>query len=117
VTELLSAGCSGRTARNVADSDGTLIIYADALAGGTRETLACCVEFAKSYVAIDLSSISIERATDLAEQFVSNHQLCVLNVAGPRASEWSEGYSHAYEIVSGLLRRLSGQMNRTGYSA
>ena len=117
LTELLSAGYSERTARNVADSDGTLIIYAGALAGGTRETLARCVEFAKSYVAIDLSSISIERAIDLAEQFVSNHQLCVLNVAGPRASEWSEGYSHAYEIVGGLLRRLSGQMTRTDYSA
>jgi len=117
LTELLSAGYSERTARNVADSDGTLIINAGALAGGTRETLARCVEFAKSYVAIDLSSISIEGAIDLAEQFVSNHQLCVLNVAGPRASEWSEGYSHAYEIVGGLLRRLSGQMTGTGYSA
>jgi len=117
LTELLSAGYSERTARNVADSDGTLIIYAGALAGGTRETLARCVEFAKSYVAIDLSSISIEHATDLAEQFISNHHLRVLNVAGPRASEWSEGYSHAYEIVSGLLRRLSGQMTGTGYSA
>jgi hypothetical protein len=117
LTELLCAGYSERTARNVADSDGTLIIYAGALAGGTRETVARCVEFAKSYVAIDLSSISIERAIDLAEQFVSNHQLCVLNVAGTRASEWSEGYSHAYEIVTGLLRRLSGQMTGTGYSA
>ena len=90
---------------------------AGALAGGTRETLARCVEFAKSYVAIDLSSISMECAIDLAEQFVSNHQLCVLNVAGPRASEWPEGYLHAYEIVSGLLRRISGQMTGTGYSA
>ena len=117
LTELLSAGYSERTARNVADSDGTLIIYAGALAGGTHETLARCAEFAKSYAAIDLSSISIERAIDLAEEFISNHQLRVLNVVGPRASEWSEGYSHAYEIVSGLLRRLSGQMTGTGYSA
>ena len=117
LTELLFAGSSERTARNVADSDGTLIIYAGALAGGTRETVARCVESDKSNVALDLSSISIERAIDLAEQFVSSHQLCVLNVAGPRASEWSEGYSHAYEIVSGLLRRLSGQIAGTRYSA
>jgi len=70
---LLSAGYSGRTARNVADSDGTLIIYAGALAGGTHETLARCVAFAMSYAPIDLSSISIERAIDLAAKFVSNN--------------------------------------------
>ena len=30
----------------------------------------------------------------------------VLNVAGPRASQWPEGHKTAQQIVSGILRRL-----------
>ena len=33
----------------------------------------------------------------------------VLNVAGPRASQWPEGHALTYQIISAILRRMSGQ--------
>jgi len=40
----------------------------------------------------------------------------VLNVAGPRASQWPEGHKTALQIVSGVLRVLSGQNDASEYS-
>jgi hypothetical protein len=37
-------------------------------------------------------------------------------VAGPRASQWSEGHQTALQIVSGVLRLLSGQNDTSEYS-
>ena len=41
----------------------------------------------------------------------------VLNIAGPRASQWPDGRSIAHEIVSAMLRRLSGHNTADEYSA
>jgi hypothetical protein len=30
-------------------------------------------------------------------------------VAGPRASQWPEGHALTYQIISAILRRISGQ--------
>jgi hypothetical protein len=32
-----------------------------------------------------------------------------LNVAGPRASQWPDGHALTYQIISAILRRISGQ--------
>src|SRR6266567_2967348 len=42
--------------------------------------------------------------------------MTVLNVAGPRASQWPEGHKTALQIVSGVLRVLSGQDDASEYS-
>jgi len=41
----------------------------------------------------------------------------ILNIAGPRASQWQNGRSIAHEIVSALLQRLSGHNRADEYSA
>jgi putative molybdenum carrier protein len=140
VVELANAGYAERTARNVADSDGTLVISKGELFGGTRETIDGCVEMGKPYLVIDRERLSMEDATALALQFVcdlssraqardlTQHDnatgrsrgssvraglalsaqlgMTVLNVAGPRASQWPEGHKTAQQIVSGILHRL-----------
>jgi hypothetical protein len=140
VVELANAGYAERTARNVADSDGTLVISKGELFGGTHETIDGCVEMGKPYLVIDRERLSMEDATALALQFVcdlssraqamdlTQHDnatgrsrgssvraglalsarlgMTVLNVAGPRASQWPEGHKTAQQIVSGILRRL-----------
>jgi Circularly permutated YpsA SLOG family len=140
VIELTDAGYAERTAQNVADSDGTLIISNGELIGGTRETVERCVEMGKPYLAIDCEGTQIEEAIELAVDFIRSLSsrkdtrdaeevalklrrrdpsvraglaippgVTVLNVAGPRASQWSEGHALTYQIMSVILRRISGQ--------
>jgi Circularly permutated YpsA SLOG family len=133
VVELANAGYAERTARNVADSDGTLVISKGEPFGGTRETVDRCIEMRKPYLIIDCASISLEETIEAATEFVKSlssradtrnlsnvrkspgeledpsHSLgmtILLNVAGPRASQWPGGHKTARRIVSGILRRL-----------
>src|SRR5437773_3897836 len=154
VMELANAGYAERTARNVADSDGTLIISKGEPIGGTRETIDRCVEMRKPYLIIDCASMSFEETIEAATEFVKSlssradardlpvgqetsgrsrassvraglalsarpgvTMTIVLNVAGPRASQWSEGNQTALQIVSGVLRLLSGQNDASEYSS
>jgi len=116
----------------VADSDGTLIISNGEPIGGTRETVERCVEMQKPYLVIDCKVVPIDQAIDLAVGFVSHLSSraipmeltnvrttaektpgrrgnLVLNVAGPRASQWPEGHAVTSQIISAILRRISGQ--------
>jgi hypothetical protein len=141
VMELANGGYPERTARNVADSDGTLVIANGKPIGGTRETVDCCIEMRKPYLVIECARRSVQETIEGATEFVTNlssrvarttpvrlgprnlsnvrkspgeledpsHSLgttIVLNVAGPRASQWPEGHKTAQRIVSGILRRL-----------
>jgi len=132
VVELTDGGYAERTAQNVADSDGTLIISNGEPIGGTRETVERCVEMQKPYLVIDCKVVPIDQAIDLAIGFVSHLSSraipmeltnvrtttektpgrrgnLVLNVAGPRASQWPEGHAVTSQIISAILRRISGQ--------
>ena len=137
VVELADAGYAERTARNVADSDGTLVISKGEPIGGTRETVERCIEMGKPHLIIDCASMSLEQAIEAATEFVkslssradatdlvvgqavSEHSrvraglalsarlgMTVVNVAGPRASQWPEGHETARQIVSCILCRL-----------
>jgi len=70
LTELPDGGYGERTARNVADSDGTLIIANGPLSGGTRETVERCFEIQKPHLVIDAQTASIEGAINQAAEFV-----------------------------------------------
>jgi hypothetical protein len=151
VMELANAGYAERTVRNVADSDGTLVISKGEPVGGTRETVDRCIEMGKPYLIIDCASMSLEETIEAATDFVkslssradardlpldqaiSEHSrgstvraglalsarlgTTVINVAGPRASQWSEGHQTTLQIVSGVLRLLSGQNDASEYSS
>src|SRR5438067_4619063 len=152
VRELANAGYAERTARNVDDSDGTLIISKGEPIGGTRETVDRCIEMRKPYLLIDSERLAMQEAAELAAQFVrglssraqardlTQHDnaigrsrgssvraglglsarlgmTTILNVAGPRASQWPEGHQTALQIVSGVLRLLSGRNDASEYSS
>ena len=126
VVELPNGGYAERTSQNVADSDGTLIIAHGPLMGGTRETVERCIEMQKPHLVIDCANVSIDERIEQAAEFVralsssSSAQLgmtTVLNIAGPRASQWPQARDVAREIVSAILRRLSGHNRPDEYSA
>lgn len=112
---------AARTKQNVEDSDGTLIISKGEPTGGTRATVKFCRELGKAHLIIDVGQLSleeaIERATNFVQEFKSPRKspdrgrdpstslgMTILNVAGPRASQWPEGYDLAKRIVAAVLR-------------
>jgi hypothetical protein len=97
--ELPNGSFADRTLQNVKDSDATLIIYSRDLRGGTQHTLNCCIELAKLHCLIDASEISEKDAATLIVDFVHEHNVSTLNVAGPRQSEWPNGYDYAFRAL------------------
>jgi hypothetical protein len=106
VNELERGGFTERTLQNVKDSDGTVIIYSGKLSGGTEQTVRFCLEQQRPHQLLDASKIPAEEAARLIAGFVRNHKVDILNVAGPRESEWPEGYDYAYRALEAFLTNL-----------
>ena len=105
--ELENGGFTERTLQNVKDSDGTVIIYPGKLSGGTEQTLRFCVEQRRTHELIDARNVSTEKAALLIADFVRENKIDILNGAGPRASEWPEGYDYVSRALDIFLTRWS----------
>jgi len=103
VGELEHGGFTERTLQNVKDSDGTVIIYLTKRLGGTEQTVRFAEKQQRPYQLIDASKISAENATGLIADFVRKHEIDILNVAGPRQSEWPGGYDYAFRALEIFL--------------
>jgi len=103
VRELEAGGFGERTLQNVKDSDGTLIIYPGKLSGGTEQTIRFCVKLQRPHELIDASKFSAQDAAKLIAGFVRKHKIDVLNVAGPRQSEWAEAYDCTFHTLDIFL--------------
>ena len=103
VVELAGAGYRQRTRQNVMDSDGTLVIYNGELSGGTRETVRFCERLGKPFVALDALTVDEAAMVEQALAFVAEHDIAVLNVAGPRASSWADGHAVAQRVVGAIV--------------
>jgi hypothetical protein len=106
VQELAHGGFTERTLQNVKDSDGTLIIYPGKLQGGTEQTVQFCVAQKRPCLLIDASKVSVTEAAKLITDFVRTHQIEILNVAGPRQSEWMDGYDYASRALDASLASM-----------
>jgi Circularly permutated YpsA SLOG family len=106
VRELQTGGFRERTLQNVKNSDGTVVIYSGEIGGGTEQTVRCCVELERPYELIDASKIPAKEAANLITTFVDGKKIAMLNVAGPRQSEWLEGYDYASRVLAGFVRSL-----------
>ena len=106
VKELAGADYVERTLRNVQDSEGTAIIFNGELQGGTRLTQTYCEEVSKPRVLVNGAAVSETQAIAAILDFVADHQIHILNVAGPRASKWSGGHRYAQTVIAAVLARL-----------
>jgi hypothetical protein len=101
--ELELGGFTERALQNVKNSDGTVIIYPRKLAGGTEQTVRFCMEQQRPHQLIDASKLSAEHAANLIGDFLRDHKIDILNIAGPRQSEWPEGYAYTYRALDTFL--------------
>jgi hypothetical protein len=104
VHELEAGGFIERTLQNVKDSDGTVVIYPGKLYGGTEQTVRFCEELGRPHQLIDGSKLATEDAAKSITEFVRNNNIRILNVAGPRQSEWLGGYDYASRALEAFLR-------------
>lgn len=104
LTETPSNAYEQRTVWNVRDSDGTLIITDGVLEGGTALTM---MEARRQEVPVLHVRTSDPVPIEMIRAWGEEHDIRVLNVAGPRASEVETIYREAREIVSALLDAVS----------
>lgn len=103
VNELEQGSFAERTLRNVQDSDGTVVIYCDSLRGGSEYTVECCRQMQRPHLLIDAAKVSANAAAQLIVDFIRERKIDILNVAGPRQSEWPGGYDYAFRALEAFL--------------
>jgi hypothetical protein len=120
VQELKAGGFTERTLQNVKDSDGTVVIYSGRIDGGTEQTVRFCIELKRPYQLIDASNLSTEHAAKLITDFVRGKKIGILNVAGPRQSEWPGGYDWAFcalgRSLNSITSKSTSRSKRQNYS-
>jgi Circularly permutated YpsA SLOG family len=111
LTVLPGANYPRRTWHNVKDSDATVLIFdsrrtTGGLNGGTWQTRKACKELDKPYCIVDARSTTTPGAALQIIEFLQNHSIRILNVAGPRASKWPEAQVYAlaviYQVLAGM---------------
>ncbi len=113
LTELPSASYPARTRRNVNDADGTLIIHGGMPGRGTELTVKTCQQLEKPLLILNLQKLHSN--SSFAEQqqaifdFLKKQNIGVLNVAGPRASGWPEGYSLSRKILAPVFAQFASR--------
>jgi len=109
VQELQGGGFIERTLQNVKDSDGTVVIFSGKLGGGTEQTVRFCVALRRPHQLIDASKFSAAEAAKLIRHFVRKNRVDILNIAGPRQSEWAEGYDYAFRALEVFLNSITNK--------
>ena len=93
---------AGRTARNILDSDGTLIISRGLLTEGSDLTRQLAIKHARPWLHTDLERIGATEAARTIRAWLEGQGISVLNVAGPRASK-DPGI---YRLTRDILKRV-----------
>lgn len=104
--ETESSGYRERTRRNVAESDGTLILFWEELSGGSRLTQTFAQKLNKPCLTLSLSEAEEPKHQALL-QWVTQFDIRVLNVAGPSEKSHPGIYGAAYPCLCRLLVSLA----------
>ncbi|MEI6756758.1 MAG: molybdenum cofactor carrier [Chlorobium sp.] len=89
-----------RTAWNVRDSDGTLILARKSLQGGTLYTMQRARKAHKPFLIVSPDDLA---AVAQVRQWIETNAIEVLNVAGPRASSEPGIYAVARRFLDALI--------------
>ena len=102
LSETRSRDYAVRTRRNVRDADGTLVLNAGALDGGTLVTVAYAGQRRKPHLVVQLDEPCHARPEQVAAWLQANG-IRILNVAGPRESKRPGIYRQSSEFLKLLL--------------
>lgn len=108
--EMPTTGYPERTKRNVIESDGTVIISYGRLIGGSGLTRKYAIEHGRPWLHLDMAHLSEEDAATTLKAWLGEHDVRVLNVAGPRASD----NPHIYDVTLRVLELTLENTIRNG---
>ena len=107
LTELPSGGYPQRTRFNVKDADATLIIHGGKVGRGTGLTINTAQRLDKPLLVLNLQAYDANSDFSLLQtqlrEFIDQQQVAVLNVAGPRASGWSNAYALSRKLLAAVF--------------
>ena len=98
-----------RTEKNIAESDGTLILYHGKMSGGTALTLRLAVKHFKPCLELDFARLAPDQLESVileTHRWIASNSIEVLNIAGPRESSSPELSSHVYPFLIELLSAI-----------
>lgn len=104
--EMDSVCYDDRTRQNILDSNATLIIYQNDLTGGTLLTYKLANTLNKPVFLFKVSPFFIDECMEDLLYFLKNNSIEILNIAGPRVSQWGKAYESALLITSRLIRKI-----------
>lgn len=102
--ETESADYAVRTEYNVRDSDATLILAVGPLSGGTALTKQLAEQWRKPLRVVDLQN---PPPVGPVIQWLQEHKVRVLNVAGPRAGTHPDVEQRARDFLRPLFRQIA----------
>ena len=106
--ETISDDYSERTKENINDASGTLIIVPSlplSVNDGTVLTINYVQEIKKPYYILDLENA--EKHVQPLLTWLSENNIVILNIAGPRESQAPGVYAEAYQFLKALLSARS----------
>lgn len=117
--ETAARSYSVRTEWNVRDSDGTLVIVMDKVTSGTKLTVGLARKAAKPLQIVKLrpdesgslfrDENSLTEQIDSVVDWIYQHRIRVLNVAGPRGSSHKDVYADAMDFMVKVLQHTELQ--------
>lgn len=110
--ETESAGYRQRTKRNVQDSDGTLIVNRGELTGGTLLTQQLARKLGKPCHVVAAENGKSNAAAMTVLQWLADHHIRVLNIAGPRESKQAGIYAETLQILDSIQTFHDETQNR-----
>ena len=97
---------SERTIKNVEEADGTLIIAPENISGGTLFTYEIAKKKNKPVLIITPDPADNSLKISVIIEWLISHSIKILNVAGPRESQWPGAWSKSRQLVGELLRLI-----------
>jgi hypothetical protein len=77
-----------RTAKNISESDGTIIFYVNENTPGEKLTVRILTELKKPYLKIKLRENKFELPSECLEKFINKYKIKKLNIAGNSISRF-----------------------------
>jgi len=115
--EMPTSNYPDRTEKNVIDSDGTLIISRGSLNDGSEYTRKMAMKHHRPWLHIDITKDAKFHAATRIISWVVDHEVSVLNIAGPRASKDPEIYLDAMNILESAYYLGMIEENTSGSNA
>jgi hypothetical protein len=101
--EMPTGDYSKRTEQNVFDSDGTVIVSHGFLTGGSALTRDFAKRHKKDWIHIDLKELSLKEAAERLSSWLTENEINVLNVAGPKAGKDPKIYEATLRLLEETL--------------